>query len=99
MLNSNSGQEGSIAETVKSPAAHEQQPAGVTAAQDGYLELDDDELLELACTSMDPQQDNAQTALGGMSTVPKLAAELSRSDPPGVSQPGSRGTNSGESGA
>ncbi len=99
VLNSNPGQVGSIAEPLKSPAADEQQPAKASAAQDDYLELDDDELLELACTSMDPQQDNAQTALGGMSTVPKSAAELSRSDLPGVPQPGSRETNLGESGA
>lgn len=99
MLDSGSGQEGSIAEPLKSPAADEQQPAEASAAQDDYLELDDDELLELACTSMDPQQDNAQTAPGGLSTLPKSAAELSRSDLSGVPQPGSRETNLGESGA
>ncbi|DBA86052.1 TPA: hypothetical protein ACH3X1_005576 [Trebouxia sp. C0004] len=95
-LNSNSGQVGSIAEPQKSPAAEEQQPAGASAAQDDYLELDDDELLELACTSM---QDNAHTSPGGISTVSKSAAERSRSDLPGVPQPGSRETNLGESGA
>ncbi len=98
-LDNNSGRVGSIAEPLKSPAADEQQPAGAYAAQDDYLELDDDELLELACTSMDPQQDDAQTAPGGVSTVSKSAGELSRSDPPGVPQPGSRETNLGESGA
>ncbi len=99
MLNSNSGQVGSIAEPLKLPAADEQQPAGASAAQDDYLELDDDELLELACTSMDPQQDDAHTAPGGVSTVPKSAAEMPRSDLPGVPQPGSRETTLGESGA
>jgi len=99
VLDSKSEQEGSVAEPVKSPAADAQQPAGASAAQDDYLELDDHELLELACTSMDPQQDNAQTAQGGVSTVPKSAAELSRPDLPGVPQPGSRETNLGESDA
>ena len=95
VLNSNSGQVGSIIEPLNLPAADEQQPAGASAAQEDYLELDDDELMELACTSMDPQQDNAQTAPGGMSTVSKSAAELSRSDLPGGPQPGSRKTNLG----
>ncbi|KAA6424388.1 MAG: chromosome segregation in meiosis 3-like [Trebouxia sp. A1-2] len=56
-------------------------------------QLDDDELLELACTSLDPRQGNAQTAPGDVSTVSKSAAELSRSDLPGVPKPGSRETN------
>ena len=33
-----------------------QQPAKAEAATDEYLELDDDELLELACASMDPPE-------------------------------------------
>ena len=97
--NSDSGQVGSIAKPLKSPAVDEQQPAEASAAQDDYLELDDDELLELACTSLDPQQDDAQTAPGGKSTVSKPAVELSMSNPPGFPQPGSRKTNLGESGA
>ena len=97
MLNSDSGQVGSIAKPLQSPAVDEQQPAGASAAQDDYLELDDDELLELACTSLDPQQDDAQTAPGGISTVSKPAVELSK--PPGSPQPGSRKTNLGEAGA
>ena len=36
-----------------------QQPAKAQAAEDDYVELDDDELLELACASMDPQQEIA----------------------------------------
>ncbi len=43
-------------------AAGSHPAAAVPAANDDYLEMGDDELLELACASMDPQPDGADTA-------------------------------------
>ena len=38
-------------------------PQSASAAEDAYLELDDDELLELACANLDSQQDGTAAGL------------------------------------
>ena len=68
-------------------ASHEQALPGskprppASAAENACLELDDDELIELACASLDPQQDGA--------AVPEQPSQhLTKPSVPGTQTPG-----------
>ena len=48
----------STSEQLALPGTEKQQAASVAATGNEFVELDDDELLEMACASMNPQQDS-----------------------------------------
>ena len=63
------------------PGSKPHPPPPASAAEDAYLELDDDELIELACASLDPQQDGA--------AVPEQPSQhLTKPSVPGTQTPG-----------
>lgn len=96
-VDSNTGQVDSTAAPQKLPAIDEQQPAAASAANDDYLQLDDDELLELACASMQPEQEGVGLAVGtAHQAVGSKAGDLSSFDQPEVPLPNSREVCAGE---
>lgn len=96
-VHSNAGQVDSDAEPQKLLPIDEQQPADASAANDDYLQLDDDELLELACASMQPEQEGVNLAVGtAHQAVGSKAGDLSSFDQPEVPLPSSREVCVGE---